>query len=132
MDPPAPPPAVDGLADELRAFLADDPSAPRPPARERRRPQAPAGLDAELRDFLGGAPPRAAPSGALVPVLRAAPSALAAERGLDPRAAFLLMFLDGSASIDEVLDACGLPGADARRIIEDLVARGLVELRPRC
>jgi hypothetical protein len=132
MDPPAPPPAVDGLADELRAFLADDPSAPRPPARERRRPQAPAGLDAELRDFLGGAPPRAAPSGALVPVLRAAPSALAAERGLDPRAAFLLMFLDGSASIDEVLDACGLPSADARRILEDLVARGLVELRPRC
>ena len=48
---------------------------------------------------------------------------------LDPRAAFVLRFLDGMSSIDDILDASGLPRVDALRILASLVEARVIALR---
>jgi hypothetical protein len=45
---------------------------------------------------------------------------------LDHRAAFVLRFMDGASSIDDILDASGLPRIDALRALEDLLTRGVI------
>ena len=48
---------------------------------------------------------------------------------LDPRAAFVLRFLDGMSSIDDILDASGLPRVEALRILAALVDARVIALR---
>ncbi len=48
---------------------------------------------------------------------------------LDPRAAFVLRFLDGMSSVDDILDASGLPRVEALRILADLAGRGVIAMR---
>lgn len=48
---------------------------------------------------------------------------------LDPRAAFVLRFLDGMSSIDDILDASGLPRVEALRILAALVEARVIALR---
>ncbi|MEA2748676.1 MAG: hypothetical protein QOI41_2819, partial [Myxococcales bacterium] len=48
---------------------------------------------------------------------------------LDPRAAFVLRFLDGMSSIDDILDASGLPRIDALRILASLVEARVIAIR---
>lgn len=67
---------------------------------------------------LGG--PRAIPS-----MARASLTGLA----LDHRAGFLLTFIDGTSSLDDLLDVTGLPRLDVLRIIEQLVEAGVLRLR---
>jgi hypothetical protein len=45
---------------------------------------------------------------------------------LDHRAGFLLSFIDGSLTIDEVLDACSMPELDALRILFELRTQGVI------
>ncbi len=42
--------------------------------------------------------------------------------GLDPRAGFVLSFVDGSLSLEDILDASGLPRWEVARILNDLLA----------
>ena len=48
---------------------------------------------------------------------------------LDHRAAFVLRFLDGMSTIEDVLDASGLPRIDALRILDDLLQRKVISMR---
>jgi hypothetical protein len=121
---PAPADAAKDLRDQLLAFLAED-----APSISRAKGSA---VDAELQAFLGATPPPpSVEKGGLVPVPVASAAVVAKQAGLDPRAGFILMFMDGVTPLAEVIDACGLPHADATRIVDDLTARGLVELRDR-
>ena len=45
---------------------------------------------------------------------------------LDHRAGFLLSCCDGTSSIDEILDVCGMPPLDALRILFELLQEGVV------
>jgi hypothetical protein len=47
---------------------------------------------------------------------------------LDHRAGFLLSSIDGSMSVDEVLDVCSMPELDALRIMFDLREQGVIEI----
>jgi len=47
---------------------------------------------------------------------------------LDHRAGFLLSFIDGSMSLDEVLDVCSMPELDALRIMFELRMQGAIEI----
>jgi hypothetical protein len=47
---------------------------------------------------------------------------------LDHRAGFLLSFIDGSMSIDEVLDVSSMPELDALRIMFELRMQGVIEI----
>ncbi|MDB4939015.1 MAG: phosphodiesterase [Labilithrix sp.] len=47
---------------------------------------------------------------------------------LDHRAAFVLRFLDGMSTIDDILDASGLPRVEALRILEDLRAASVIRI----
>jgi hypothetical protein len=47
---------------------------------------------------------------------------------LDHRAGFLLSRIDGSSSIDEILDVCGMPALDALRIIYELLQEGVIRI----
>jgi hypothetical protein len=60
-----------------------------------------------------------------VPRLRSMPGDLM-KLGLDHHAGFLLTFVDGSSTVEEVLDASGIPRAEGIRILHDLVARGVI------
>ena len=62
---------------------------------------------------------------AAVPVLVADVTKL----NLDHRAAFVLRFLDGMSSVDDILDASGLPRADALRILDHLMTHRVIALR---
>ncbi len=46
---------------------------------------------------------------------------------LDHRAGFLLSFVDGSMSIDEVLDVSAMPELDALRMMFELRMQGVIE-----
>jgi HD-GYP domain-containing protein (c-di-GMP phosphodiesterase class II) len=46
---------------------------------------------------------------------------------LDPRAGFLLSFMDGSSTVETVLDACGLPREDAVHLVMELLGHGAIE-----
>ena len=48
---------------------------------------------------------------------------------LDHRAGFLLTFIDGAATLDDLLDSTGLPRQDVLAIVEDLVAAGVLRMR---
>jgi hypothetical protein len=47
---------------------------------------------------------------------------------LDHRAGFLLSFIDGSMSVDEVLDVSSMPALDALRIMFELRMQGVIEI----
>jgi hypothetical protein len=47
---------------------------------------------------------------------------------LDHKAGFVLSLVDGSSSLETILDASGLPQLEVLRVIEDLVARGVLDL----
>ncbi len=49
--------------------------------------------------------------------------------GLDHRAGFLLTFVDGASSIDDILDGSGLSRVDALHVLADLLAKGVIVLR---
>jgi hypothetical protein len=45
---------------------------------------------------------------------------------IDHRAGFLLSLVDGSSTIEAILDVCGMPKLDALRILHELVQRGAI------
>jgi hypothetical protein len=49
-------------------------------------------------------------------------------QAIDHRAGFLLSLL-GSSTVEAVLDLCGMPKLDALRILDELMARGIVAFR---
>lgn len=55
-----------------------------------------------------------------------------AQLAIDPRAAFLLSRIDGTSTVDEVLDmAATLPALDAMALLVDMLEEGVIEARPR-
>jgi hypothetical protein len=63
-----------------------------------------------------------------VPVVVASVEGLA-QAGLDSRAGFLLSLMDGSTSIELLLDLCGMPDNEALLLLNGLRRQGLVTLR---
>ena len=53
----------------------------------------------------------------------------ARKSGLDHRAGFLLTFVDGMSSVDDILDASGLPRVDVLHILGDLLTKGVIVVR---
>ncbi len=49
---------------------------------------------------------------------------------LDHRAGFLLSLIDGSSSIEEILDVCGMTRLDALRILYNLLEQRVIALEP--
>jgi hypothetical protein len=49
-----------------------------------------------------------------------------AKLSLDHRAGFVLTFVDGMSSVDDLIDASGLPRLEMLRILSDLVAAGVL------
>jgi hypothetical protein len=49
---------------------------------------------------------------------------------LDVRALWILSYIDGTSLLGDVLARAGLPLAEARDGVNDLVRRGIVALRP--
>ena len=49
--------------------------------------------------------------------------------GLDHRAGFLLSRVDGSLSVEELLDVCGMPRLEALKTLADLLERGAIRLQ---
>jgi IclR-like helix-turn-helix domain-containing protein len=45
---------------------------------------------------------------------------------IDHRTGFLLSFIDGSATLEALVDRCGLPKSDVLRILDDLMKRGFI------
>ena len=125
---------LSGAYSSVRIAAATEPSEP--------VPEAPAWSSAPPRMSSSGPPPPAPPApeiierayltqiGSLdrVPVLLVAPGALAT-MSLDHRAGFLLTFIDGNTTLDDVLDACGLPRADVLPIVADLLQRKIIGVR---
>lgn len=50
---------------------------------------------------------------------------------LDHRAGFMLSLIDGTSSLEEILDICGMPRLDALRIMHALLEQRVISLRPR-
>jgi hypothetical protein len=50
---------------------------------------------------------------------------------LDPRRAFLLSLIDGTLTVEDVLDVCGLERAEAIEMLAALVQNGIIVLRRR-
>jgi hypothetical protein len=48
---------------------------------------------------------------------------------IDHRAGFVLSLIDGSSSLEMVLDVSGMPRLDAMRILVELIAQRIVALR---
>jgi hypothetical protein len=48
---------------------------------------------------------------------------------MDHRAGFILSLIDGSSSVDLILDVCGMPKLDALRILHELVQQKIVAFR---
>jgi len=103
------------------------PSAPARPMPSGAPPATPAGHSAPPND------PREAERALLerlgpltaVPVLVADVTKL----NLDHRAAFVLRFLDGMSSIEDILDASGLPRLEALSILDNLLRHQVIALR---
>ena len=53
----------------------------------------------------------------------------AARGHLDHRAGFLLTFVDGSTSVEDIVDACGLPRAEALGVLAELLTKGVIVMR---
>jgi HD-GYP domain-containing protein (c-di-GMP phosphodiesterase class II) len=49
--------------------------------------------------------------------------------GLDHRGGFILTFIDGMSSLEDIIDACGLPSGDVLRIVHDLMTSSTIVLR---
>jgi len=47
---------------------------------------------------------------------------------LDPRAGFLLSFIDGTSTLEAIVDGSGLRQEEVLRIVLDLLAHGAVKL----
>jgi DNA-binding IclR family transcriptional regulator len=47
---------------------------------------------------------------------------------LDHRGAFLLTFIDGATSIEDIIDASGLPKAEVLRILDELAESRVITL----
>jgi len=93
------------------------PSLTRQPAPSPTAPSSSAGEADAYLARLGG--PR------MIPMLaRASLTGLS----LDHRAGFLLTFIDGTSSLDDLLDITGLPRLDVLRIVDQLVQAGVVRL----
>jgi hypothetical protein len=83
-------------------------------------------------------PPLVAPKSPKIEELTAVPRELplssivrrtgAAPAGLDHRGAFVLGFIDGGSSLEDILDMSGLPKADLLRIIGELIDSGAVAI----
>jgi hypothetical protein len=65
-----------------------------------------------------------------VPVV-VVPCAELGDYALDARETFFLAMIDGIASLETLLETCGLPMLDALRIFCDLVEKGVVSLEER-
>lgn len=50
--------------------------------------------------------------------------------GIDSRAGFVLACIDGTSTVDDVLDVCGMSALDALRILFDFRREGVIELDP--
>jgi hypothetical protein len=48
---------------------------------------------------------------------------------LDHRGAFILGFVDGSSSLEDIIDACGLPSGDVVRIVGELLESGTLQIQ---
>jgi hypothetical protein len=59
-------------------------------------------------------------------VLTATIAAIMKEEGLDPRAGYILSFVDGAQTADEVVGACGLPADQVNAVIDELLLRRLI------
>jgi hypothetical protein len=98
-----------------------EPSDPRPPSRAAARSDEP--------PTAASRPPRAsAAPAAELPMHRVAKVVAPdlARVGLDHRGGFLLTFIDGHTTLEDIVDASGLPRADAVAILADLLARGAI------
>ncbi|MBN9166256.1 MAG: hypothetical protein BGO98_31835 [Myxococcales bacterium 68-20] len=62
-----------------------------------------------------------------VPRLLVGPKEIA-KLPMDPRAAFILGHIDGIQSMEEILDVCAMPEADALELVERLRAMGVIAL----
>ncbi len=60
-----------------------------------------------------------------VPVVVMLPK-LDPQRAIDSRTGFLLSLIDGSSTLEAILDVCGQPRLDALRLLDDMVQRGIV------
>jgi hypothetical protein len=60
-----------------------------------------------------------------IPVLTPAASGRDVQ-AIDHRARFLLSLVDGSSSLETIVDGCGMPRLDALRILHDLFAEGII------
>jgi hypothetical protein len=47
-------------------------------------------------------------------------------QAIDHRAKFLLSMVDGAASLEEIVEGCGMPRLDALRILHELVVTGVI------
>jgi hypothetical protein len=47
---------------------------------------------------------------------------------LDHRAGFLLSLVDGTSTVETILDVCGMPREEALAMIEDFAQRGILAL----
>jgi hypothetical protein len=47
---------------------------------------------------------------------------------IDHRAGFVLSLIDGSSTLEMILDVCGMPKLDAMRILDELVQQRIVAL----
>jgi HD-GYP domain-containing protein (c-di-GMP phosphodiesterase class II) len=127
-----PPPASPESRSSRPPVVAKESGSSALPPASTRSSLAPAGASqppAASRAPGGSMRPSRAPSRP-VPVVVASSAVIARQEGLDPRAAFLLSMVDGAASMDEIVDASGMPSSDAERLVGDLVARGLIAVKP--
>ena len=72
-------------------------------------------------------PPRFVPNEA-IPVV-AVDLAELRQLSLDPHSGFLLSLMDGSTTVETLLDVCGMPAEEAMRRLDHLVMLGVVRLR---
>jgi DNA-binding IclR family transcriptional regulator len=48
---------------------------------------------------------------------------------MDHRAGFVLSLVDGVSAVEAILDVCGMPRAEALRILHELIDIGAIALR---
>lgn len=105
--------SLDALASRLQAK-----GTALPPAGVKLRDEVFAALEERCVDLLDG---RRTPRVAL-------DRAAVAAQSLDHRAGFLLSIIDGSFTVPELLDVCGMPQMDALALLYELTERGVVIL----
>ncbi|HEY8073187.1 MAG TPA: HD domain-containing protein [Labilithrix sp.] len=105
-----------------RRSAAPAPPTSPPPKTSQSRPVA-----MPKRPSTGSASPVKTPSLASVPVL-VDPNADLVRLGIDHRAAFILTFIDGISTVEDILDASGQSQADVFVLLEALVKRGVISI----